>query len=87
LRQQQQSVFSFSFFFSFVQVKAASAMMKSVRLMTKDGGFVAGGKIPIFNEPPDVVGWGQRIFTYSHTDDETVDVYIEAFSVALALVD
>jgi hypothetical protein len=61
--------------------------MKSVRLMTKDGDFVIGGKVPLFNEPPEVVVWGQRIFTYSHTDNEAVDVYVEAFSVALVLVD
>jgi len=61
--------------------------MKSVRLVTKDGGFVTSGKVPLFNEPPEVIIWGQRIFTYSQTDDEAVDVYVEAFSVALVLVD
>lgn len=61
--------------------------MKSVRLMRKDGGFVTTGQVPLFNEPPEVIIWGQRIFTYSHTDDESVDVYVEAFSVALILVE
>ena len=61
--------------------------MKSVRLMTKDGGLVTSGKVPLFNEPLEVIIWGQRIFTYSHTDEETVDVYVEAFSVALILVE
>lgn len=61
--------------------------MKKVRLMTKDGGFVTGGEVPLFDEPPDVVVWGERVFTYSHTDDETVDVYVEAFFVALSIVD
>lgn len=55
--------------------------------MTKDGGFVTGGKIPLFNEPPDVIVWGERVFTYSHTDDETEDVYVEAFCVPLTIVD
>lgn len=61
--------------------------MKSVRLITNDGGFVVSGKVPPFDAPPDVIVWGQRVFTYSHTDDEAVDVYIEAFSVALVAVD
>ena len=57
--------------------------MQDVRLLTKDGGYVASGKIPPFNEPPEVLIWGELFFTYDVTDDEETHVYVEAFTVVL----
>jgi len=61
--------------------------MEKVRLLTKDGGFVTSGMIPAFNDPPDVIVWGSRIFQYDSTDDEREHVYIEAFSSYLVIVE
>lgn len=54
-------------------------MFKKVLLLTKDGDYVASDNFPKFNEPPAVLIWGERFFTYDTTDDEDVDVYVEAF--------
>lgn len=57
--------------------------MEHVRLLTADGGFVTSGTIPSFNEPPGILIWGTRFFTYEQTDDESVHVYVETFAYVL----
>lgn len=57
--------------------------MDRVILQTKDGGYVTGGKIPPFNEPPDVLLWGDRVFQYNVTDDEHCHIYVEVFYFVL----
>jgi len=57
--------------------------MDNVRLLTADGGYVTSGTIPKFNEPPGILIWGERFFTYDITDDENVHVYIETFTFVL----
>lgn len=61
--------------------------MKKVILYTKEGGFVVSGRVPVFNEPPAFLIWGDRTFEYRSTDDENVDLYYECFAVALVQVD
>lgn len=57
--------------------------MENVRLLTAGGGFVASGVVPKFDEPPGVLIWGERFFTYDNTDDESVHVYVETFTFVL----
>lgn len=61
--------------------------MRKVRLVNAAGAFVVSGRIPVFNEPPAVLIWGTRFFVYSVTDDEQVDVYVEAFTTVLLETD
>jgi hypothetical protein len=61
--------------------------MDKVRLMTDGGDYIVSGSIPKFNEPPGVLSWGARFFTYDVTDDENVHVYVETFAVALIQTD
>lgn len=59
-----------------------------VILLTSSGELVHKTDIPEFNPKPDVIGWGDRVFTYSH--DELVGTpkvrghyYKEAFAYAI----
>lgn len=61
--------------------------MKPVILKTTDGRFVIRGQVPAFNQPPDVLVWGDRHFRYDSTDSLGADVYIECFAVALIQID
>lgn len=58
----------------------------TVKLYAQAGGFVVEGEIPRFNDPPEILIWGERFFRYSCIVFENgVDhlVYTEAFTVAL----
>lgn len=59
--------------------------MNKVRLETSNGELVVHGEVPPFNEAPDVLVWGTRIFkdTYQLQDDERV--YRECFAVYLTI--
>lgn len=61
-----------------------------IRLETRDGGLVHESQIPPFNEAPDVIGWGDRVFVRLDMSPETsagaddgVVVYRECFAYAL----
>ena len=60
-----------------------------IRLTTRQGATVAEGELPPFNERPDVVFWGLRVFTLDGPSTAGVAgfaglvVYREAFAVAL----
>jgi hypothetical protein len=63
-----------------------------VRLFTKDGGFVHEQEIPPFNDAPDVIIWGLRMFvgpnidgpvSAQYRDADDTYVYEEAFAYAL----
>lgn len=60
-------------------------------LTTSDGEFVVRIQIPPFNEPPEVIGWGNRVFVHhrlSHVlfsgerNVRSEPVYREAFTFA-----
>lgn len=57
-----------------------------VRLMTSSMELVATGTVPPFNQYPDVLIWGTRLFTFHH-EDTGVGVYREAFAFYLMDVD
>lgn len=59
--------------------------MIRVALETKQNELVVNGMIPPFNELPEVIGWGDRVFklTAPHTSSETAAIYTEVFAVAL----
>lgn len=61
--------------------------MRQVILYTSTGEFIGGSSVPAFNEPPDVLFWGGRVFIYQSTDDEFVDWYRECFTYVLMRVD
>jgi hypothetical protein len=42
--------------------------MPKVRLVTADNALVHETEIPPFNEPPKVVGWGDRVFLVKHLE-------------------
>jgi hypothetical protein len=62
-----------------------------VRLLTSDGRLVTDATIPPFNSRPDVLIWGQRVFTHhaevNRDGDDVKQEYREAFSVAVIEVD
>ena len=60
--------------------------MDSVRLLTGRGDYVVSGRIPQFDEPPGVLIWGERFFTYDSTTDENEHVYVETFTYVLTEV-
>lgn len=68
-----------------------------IKLYARDGGFVAEVVIPPFNDPPEALLWGSRLFVlpnannYGHrhvcalpTEPEIVH-YVEAWAYAVAL--
>lgn len=61
--------------------------MQRVRLETRDGGFVASGQIPPFNQTPNVVIWGVRVFEKTDVIHEGALVYREGFAVYLAILE
>lgn len=44
----------------------------TVKLFTRDGGFVHEAAIPPFNPPPEVIGWGSRVFVRGADYDGTI---------------
>ena len=50
-----------------------------VRLTVPSGGLVTEAEVPPFNQPPDVLLWGSRVFRFLRLDDG-VAVYVEAFA-------
>lgn len=59
--------------------------MIQVALETKSHEPVVVGIIPVFNELPEVIGWGDRVFRLRapNTSPETRAIYTEVFAVAL----
>jgi hypothetical protein len=57
-----------------------------VKLYTRGDGFVTEGELPPYNEPPEVLFWGERVFVRDpwrvDNSDEWVR-YTEAWSTAL----
>jgi hypothetical protein len=58
-----------------------------VKLMNGGGFRVVEGEVPEFNEPPEVVVWGERFFRYEGTGRDGTWLYREAFTVALVKTD
>jgi len=56
--------------------------MVKVKLLTSSGHDVADVEIPPFNKPPDVLGWGTRVFTLYATHEDAL-TYRECFSYAV----
>ena len=54
--------------------------MQPIILETKSREFVAKVEVPAFLTPPDVVIWGDRVFTFFLRDEKS-DYYREAFAV------
>jgi hypothetical protein len=52
--------------------------MTEVELFTRDGGFVVAGLLPLFNEPPEVLFWGTRVFRHDRDGR-----YVEAWAFTL----
>lgn len=58
--------------------------MERVRLETSNGGFVCTGTMPAFNQWPEVILWGTRVFQLETKGPEgELTVYTEVFAVAL----
>lgn len=53
-------------------------MFTKVRLYSSEFGFVHQGWLPKFNEPPQILLWGQRMFKYHFNG-----IYLEVFAVVL----
>lgn len=62
--------------------------MTRVALETKQNELVCNGMIPPFNELPEVIGWGDRVFKLRapNTSEDTAAIYTEVFAVALVNV-
>ena len=61
--------------------------MHKIRLLTRDGKLVGYAEIPWFKPPPDVLLWGERVFTVSSVSPAQGDphdfTYVEAFMFAI----
>ncbi len=58
----------------------------TVKLYTRNGGFVTEATIPPFIEAPDVVLWGNRVFTYYEAVPDGWYRYNEVFCYAIPVV-
>lgn len=66
------------------------AVYQTVKLFTNDGGFVVEGKVPRYNEPPEVMLWGERIFIRDPFRIDTNDQWVryrEAWTITLFTTD
>jgi hypothetical protein len=59
--------------------------MMNVQLETRTGDLVTTGRVPPFNEPPEVLLWGVRVFRLHDKGDGMVrpTIYREAFATYL----
>lgn len=61
-----------------------------IKLLTRDGGFVHQAEIPPFAPPPEVIGWGSRIFVRrdeSESDRERVITVVYREGLAYVLTE
>jgi hypothetical protein len=68
-----------------------------VKMFSRDGGFVAEAVIPAFNDPPEAILWGVRLFVlpqpenYGHRHvrdlppETDVTAYVEAWAYAIPI--
>jgi hypothetical protein len=59
----------------------------TVELFTREGGFVARGRLPVFHFPPDVILWGTRVFIKPTVRVSGATAYVEARPARLVDVD
>lgn len=60
------------------------SVMTKIRLETDDGRYVANAEMPPFQEWPEVVIWGQRVFQLQTKGKEgELTVYREVFAMAV----